>query len=1127
MGAISRGNGADDGTLNPREAFGPVSFSRHCPADQRVTRCISQQEVMRLSAGRDAERQLLKHSEGLVSSFSRCLLLRDGIARKFLANLDNSRGFGCSSRSPVAMETKMKNKQWLGFQRGSTSDDDSGCALDEYAWVPPGIPPEQVQLYFSCLPEEKVPYVNSAGEKERVKQLLCQLPPHDNQARYCGALNVEEQKELEMFSLQRKREALGRGNIRLLPRNMHRTPCRHCSGSLVAGQLAVFVDRSSSGQCWHPQCFCCSCCRELLVDLIYFHQDGKIYCGRHHAELLKPRCSSCDELIFAEECTEAEGRHWHMHHFCCSGCSTVLGGQRYIMKEGRPFCCQCYQSVHAERCQACGMSIGVEHAQMTYDGLHWHATDACFSCVQCKVSLMGSPFLPKQGRIYCSKICSSGEDLQASDSSDSAFQSARSRESHRDVRLGKSSRSADQYRQSLLFSPGNGYKCPEFSRNTNEGLYKKLPWRNNEDPEAPEEWAEHDDYMTQLLIRFGEHGVFHSPDDPQVMDQWMNDADPKSKGDGAGKVGLASQKYKADMFWTQSQDGLGDSAYGSHPGPASRGKLKDVEQREGFKSGDPAWFRDSLECVNDGLVKLSIGDSLDSLMLSNTAGASIEGDVKEKPSLFSSHIYPKMEPCENSSMMGTLNSSQLHRSTNSLRIHCGKEDEELVSVPQEKPKKPHAPVLRRTKSQSKTQQVKFSDDVIDRHEERRERQAPMSERTRRRNYHFDEDDQQAARHHHQRRRRRRSRMSRSENALHLMPTERDEEHQKHAQASHHRGLRKQLTDSFLGFYDEDLCSTCTSSSSESEEEGFFLGQPIPQPRLSQGQGCKDESSSSFTRSAFRSPGSPPPVGDGVLVQLAVVCCGSRLEETLTMLKSAMLFSHSKIHFHIFTEEELRDVFTNSLESWPNKIRSRFIVSVYGLSFPSDGNREWRKLFKPSLWSQFSLFNQTQLTAMAPEHEDPRIGWYNRFSRHPYYGTTGVNSGVMLMNLTRIRGKRFKSTDSTHLISGHSPENDLDQLPWSSGDDLHFCFTSECVALLSCEWNYRPDHCMYGSNCGSAQGSGVAVLHGNRGFVFGQDLIQNLLVPLEENLKKPEHSHVYCSRGRDAFTRKLRQSLRDT
>lgn len=44
---------------------------------------------------------------------------------------------------PLAME-KTVSKLMFDFQRNSTSDDDSGCALEEYAWVPPGLKPEQV-----------------------------------------------------------------------------------------------------------------------------------------------------------------------------------------------------------------------------------------------------------------------------------------------------------------------------------------------------------------------------------------------------------------------------------------------------------------------------------------------------------------------------------------------------------------------------------------------------------------------------------------------------------------------------------------------------------------------------------------------------------------------------------------------------------------------------------------------------------------------------------------------------------------------------------------------------------------------------------------------------------------------
>ena len=59
-----------------------------------------------------------------------------------------------------------------------------------------------------------------------------------------------------------------------------------------------------------------------------------------------------------------------------------------------------------------------------------------------------------------------------------------------------------------------------------------------------------------------------------------------------------------------------------------------------------------------------------------------------------------------------------------------------------------------------------------------------------------------------------------------------------------------------------------------------------------------------------------------------------------------------------------------------------------------------------IWKQFKLFNESQLAALAPEHEDPNMGWYNRFARHPYYGKLGLNSGVMLMNLTRMRAFKF-------------------------------------------------------------------------------------------------------------------------
>ncbi|XP_023696353.2 prickle-like protein 1 isoform X1 [Paramormyrops kingsleyae] len=814
--------------------------------------------------------------------------------KHFSMNLENASSYQPVGRAPD-MEHKV-GKLSVGFQRCSTSDDDSGCALEEYAWVPPGLRPDQVQLYFSCLPEEKVPYINSPGEKFRIKQLLYQLPPHDNEMRYCQSLSEEEKKELHMFSTQRKKEALGRGALKLLPRARLHAICEHCGENISGGELAVFASRAGPGPCWHPACFACATCSELLVDLIYFYHDGKVHCGRHHAELLKPRCTACDEIIFADECTEAEGRHWHMKHFCCFECDAVLGGQRYIMKDGRPYCCGCFESLYAEYCEACGEHIGVDHAQMTYDGLHWHATETCFCCAQCKATLLGCPFLPRQGRIYCSKACSLGEDVHASDSSDSAFQSGRSRESRRSVRMGQSSRSADQCRQSLLFSPAVNYKFPGLSGNADDTLSHKLAhlrfaedhfWKNREEQEAPEdheEWAEHDDYMTQLVLKFGEQGIFHPSEDMRPAEPWMSDPEVKISAPKAGNhiQSLASKKYQADMYWAQSQDGLGDSAYGSHPGPASSRKMQEVEMDQGaasFGRDQKQWYDDSLECITDELKQPdpSVRDSMDSLALSNITGASVDGDGKERPLLYSLQNFPELDTddCEKMSNMGTLNSSMLHRSANSLKSLTSEvepeeeveeeeeDEEEEESFPEEKTPLPHVPMLRRTRSQSRPQQVKFSDDVVDNgvYEEVEVRPPPMSERTRRRAFHFEEQEQHQGRLRHHHHRRRRSRKSRSDNALHMVPKERArmffrEEPNRHfasscsqspraflpsqelygpppqprSHATSDYALPKQLP--ALYGYDDDWCSTCSSSSSESEEEGYFLGQPIPQPRPS-------------------------------------------------------------------------------------------------------------------------------------------------------------------------------------------------------------------------------------------------------------------------------------------------------
>lgn len=65
---------------------------------------------------------------------------------------------------------------------------------------------------------------------------------------------------------------------------------------MARGEPAVYAERAGYDKLWHPACFVCCTCQELLVDMIYFWKKGKMYCGRHYGDSEKPRCGGCDEV---------------------------------------------------------------------------------------------------------------------------------------------------------------------------------------------------------------------------------------------------------------------------------------------------------------------------------------------------------------------------------------------------------------------------------------------------------------------------------------------------------------------------------------------------------------------------------------------------------------------------------------------------------------------------------------------------------------------------------------------------------------------------------------------------------------------------------------------------------------
>lgn len=181
--------------------------------------------------------------------------------------------------------------------------------------------------------------------------------------------------------------------------------CQQCNEAISVGDVVVTAEKAEDAA-WHPGCFVCSACNELLVDLVYFYSKGKLYCARDLANLLEiPRCFACDELIFLREYTVAEGHNYHVKHFCCWDCDIPLAGQQYISENDRPLCLLCYGKTYAKSCAACNKVIAADQQGVAVKNLNFHATMDCFCCASCKKSLLNGRMAIKEDKPFCSKEC--------------------------------------------------------------------------------------------------------------------------------------------------------------------------------------------------------------------------------------------------------------------------------------------------------------------------------------------------------------------------------------------------------------------------------------------------------------------------------------------------------------------------------------------------------------------------------------------------------------------------------------------------------------------------------------------------------------------------------------------------
>ncbi|CAM9904032.1 LIM and cysteine-rich domains protein 1 [Lampetra fluviatilis] len=255
-----------------------------------------------------------------------------------------------------------------------------------YEWVPPGVSQALAVGFMSALPDDKQPVAGTEGERYRQRQLCRQLPPHDRDPSLCHDLSPAEVRAAAEFARRCAAETLAVGTV-CRPKDFiaqlqqaqdkdatrdegkqgdknstdqeESSPkeflCPTCGLSVGVEDPAVLARLGADPLAWHPACFSCSECSELLVDLIYFPHGDRPLCGRHYGEALFPRCPACDELIFSQDCVRLGGRAWHRKHFSCAACDATLPEEPCSVDDGggRLLCRQCKGSA------ATGPRLGV------------------------------------------------------------------------------------------------------------------------------------------------------------------------------------------------------------------------------------------------------------------------------------------------------------------------------------------------------------------------------------------------------------------------------------------------------------------------------------------------------------------------------------------------------------------------------------------------------------------------------------------------------------------------------------------------------------------------------------------------------------------------------------------------
>jgi len=171
------------------------------------------------------------------------------------------------------------------------------------------------------------------------------------------------------------------------PCNKNQAPrCATCRRGIYMNGVSV------NGQMYHPECFQCSNCGQVIVGSYSLEGNNTICEPCSSRSYPRQVCVKCRREIRTQAIIAEGDQPYHRECFACYNCRRSIEGPYITTEEG--FLCEICQP----RCSICEGPLSGSPS-LVISGKHIHS--ACFRCAECGCNIADNSFNAGRGRYHC------------------------------------------------------------------------------------------------------------------------------------------------------------------------------------------------------------------------------------------------------------------------------------------------------------------------------------------------------------------------------------------------------------------------------------------------------------------------------------------------------------------------------------------------------------------------------------------------------------------------------------------------------------------------------------------------------------------------------------------------------